>query len=110
MTELGIYLFVALIVTLIGLVIQYYLIKASTLAALKKHSESSGKHEAKLLELIALGVGPKEMTEQYLKLTRIKDYENKLREIKEKYSPEERKRQDFIEDLQREYADVLEEN
>lgn len=107
MTEFGENLFILLIAAAIGLIIQYHIIKAAVLSALRKHDASSQNinRMMKLMEITAKGVGKNEDMESFIVEKRKKEYANNRQSIIENYSPHDRKQK--LAELDEEYKDVL---
>lgn len=112
MTDFGTYFFVSILALAIGLAVQYYLIKAAVLSALKENANATqtDQNVKWLLEIIAKGAGDKEAAAAYFKEKRIQEYNKKAQELKATYYyPEGEEKAEKIRLLKEEYADLFEE-
>ena len=101
-------IFLSIVGIIIGLAIQYFLIKGAITHALKEHSEKNKTNtEKQLLEMIAFGVGDKTLVAEYVRNKRIKEYNKKVQELKETYHSTAAERTEKIRSLKEEYADLL---
>ena len=81
------FIFIGIVALIISLTIQYYLIKGSVSAALKKNSEQNQSQRfLKLLELIAAGTAKPEEWKTYSYYYRKKEYEEKLSKLRTNYA------------------------
>lgn len=99
---------VLVVIGIIGLIIQYYIMKAAITASLTKHQRSIPKDHTvqNLLEIIAKGVGNEPDVNNYLQDQRAKEYQIKHRNIV--YSNlRQIEKTEKIKELREEYADVV---
>lgn len=109
MTDFGTYFFLSIFGLIIGLAIQYYLIKSAVLSALKKNTENTKTdREIKwLLEIIVKAVGDKETAAPYFLRKRKLEYAEQKKQI-EFHTTNGKDRANRIEKLNEEYADLFE--
>lgn len=107
MTEFGDLFFATIIVAIIGLIIQYYIIKAAVYHGVKKYNEETKPNEKmiRLLEIIAAKTAIGEEWNQYVLKKRTNDYNKQREQINYHTSGNDRKRR--MEELDEEYKDVL---